>query len=263
MSCPYRVQSRGPEDHGGFGIRDYSPDRRQCRNRTVIQCRRTPHHDGFGVTDARHVAHEPAQLAFTFVGDGAGVDNGEIGGGGIVYDDGTLSGEGLAHQLGVVLVRLTAEGVKVDVHGRTVSPSNTVHTRSVRPAPLRSRRSSPKSSRPRPPENCFPIPVESPNSVGALAPGPNASCPPRTPNRTGDVRDPSSVPNDQVNVSCAFSPARPQLRQATAAAIAASVPGRHRTPPPNENGRSLVETVWPPMSARSFVSDRTQAARRR
>jgi len=43
-------------------------------------------------------------FGFTFVGDGAGVDDGEIGGGGIVYDDGTLIGEGLAHQLGVVLV---------------------------------------------------------------------------------------------------------------------------------------------------------------
>src|SRR6266540_477079 len=178
------------------------------------------------------MAHEPPQLDFAFVSDGTGVDDGEIGGGGVVHDDRALFGECLADDLGVILVRPAAERVEVNVHGRTVSPNRKDHTRSVSPGPLRSSRSIPKSSRPRPPENCLPIPADRPNSVGAFAPGPNASCPPRAPKRTGDVGDPSSVPTDQLNVSWALRPAPDQERHATAAATAASVPGRQRTAPP-------------------------------
>src|SRR5258705_6741860 len=185
------------------------------------------------------MAHEPPQLGFAFVSDGAGVDDGEVGGGRIVHDDRALFGESVPHLFGVVLVCFTTERVEVDVHGRTVSPNKKVHTRSVTPVPpLRWRCSNPKSRRPRPPENCLPIPVEMPNSVGALGPGPKASCPPRTPKRNGDVSDPSSVPSDQLNVSWALSPAPAQWRQATAPASTASEPGRQRRAPPNENGRA-------------------------
>src|SRR5438445_1632 len=109
--------------------------------------------------------------------------------------------EGLANQIGVVLVRLASEGVEVDVHGRTVSPSRNVHTRSVSPAPVRCSRSMPRSSRPRPPENWRPSPPENPTSVG-VCPTANGNCPPRPPNRSGAV-EPSSAPHDQLKAYCA------------------------------------------------------------
>ena len=80
---------------------------------------------------------EASQLDVAFVGHGAGIDDGQIGDGGIIDDNGVTVLERLAHLLGVVLVGLTPEGVEVDVHGRTVSPRRRVHTCSVRPFPRR------------------------------------------------------------------------------------------------------------------------------
>src|SRR5207302_6700999 len=141
------------------------------------------------------MADQAPQLDFAFARDGAGVDDGEIGECRIVHDCSTARVERLPDALGVVLVGLTPKRVEVDVHGRTVSPSRNVHTRSLRPEPLRCSRSRPMSRRPRPPENCRPSPPENPTSVGAF-PTPNGSCPPRRPNRNGDAGDPISAPTD-------------------------------------------------------------------
>src|SRR3989449_9969024 len=97
----------------------------------------------------------------------------------IVHHDDALVRERLTHERRVVLVGFAAEGMEVDVHGRTVSPTSTVHTRSVRIPPRRSSRSTPRSMSARPWANARPVPADAANSVGALVPGPNGSWPPR------------------------------------------------------------------------------------
>src|SRR5206468_4805434 len=161
------------------------------------------------------------------------------------------------------LIGLTPEGVEVDLHGRTVSPSRNVQTRSVSPVPLRCSRSMPRSRRPRPPENCRPSPAEYPTSVGVF-PSPKGSCPPRKPNRNGDAGDPISAPTDQLNVSCALAIdwTAPQFRHVRLPTTLACAPARHCRPVPYINGRSFSATVWPPTDARSRVSVRNHPATR-
>src|SRR5438093_5633246 len=50
----------------------------------------------------------------------------------------------------------TPKCVEVDVHGRTVSPTRTVQTRSLSPKPVRCSRSTPMSRRPRAPRHRCP-----------------------------------------------------------------------------------------------------------
>src|SRR2546427_1939607 len=161
-------------------------------------------------------AHQATQLRLALMRHGAGVHDGQVRHGGIVHQHGALVGERLAHDLRVVLVRLAAEGVEVDVHGRIVMPTSTVHTCSLSPAPLRSSRSTPRSSSARPSENARPVPTATANSVGAVVPEPNGIRPPRTPNRIG-AREPTSAPADQLHVSNAPAPASDQERHAIAA----------------------------------------------
>src|SRR5258705_4549464 len=264
MLRPYIIDSRRAQHCPWIRVRHDRAHRRQRGNRAVVERRRTAHHDRLGMAALRDVSHKAAQLDFAFVRDGTGVDDGEIGECGIIHHDRTVRVERLAHALGVVLVGFTPECVEVDVHGRTVSPTRTVQTRSLSPKPVRCSRSRPMSRRPRPPENCRPRPDEYPPSVGALH-TPNGSCPPRAPRRSGDPGDPISAPNDQLNVSCALATdcTAPQLRHDTVPATDACAPARHCTPAPYIRGRSFSATVMPPTSARSLESERNQPATRR
>src|SRR5436309_5154420 len=264
MLRPYIIEPRRPQYHPRFRVGYNRTHRRQCRDCTVVERRRTAHHDRLRVTGFRDVSHETAQLDFTLAGDGAGIDDREIGECGIIHDRRTARVECLAHTVGVVLVGFTSECVEEDVHGRTVSPSRNVQTRSLSPVPLRWSRSRPMSRRPRPPENCRPSPAEYPTSVGVF-PTPNGSCPPRSPNRNGDAGDPISAPTDQLNVSCALRIdwTAPQLRHVRLPATLACAPARHCRPVPYISGRSFSATVWPPTSARSRESVRNHPATRR
>src|SRR6266446_778443 len=264
MLRPHILEPRRAQNHVWIRIRHHRPHGRQRRDRTVVECRRASHHDGLRVAAVRDVPDEATQLDFAFVRDGAGIDDGEIGECGIVYDRGAGRVERLAHAFGVVLVGFTPKCVEIDVHGRTVSPRMNVQTPSVSPVPRRCSRSRPMSRRPRPPANCRPRPPEYPTSVGVL-PTPNGSCPPRRPKRNGDAGDPISAPNDQLNVSWALAIdcTAPQLRHSTLPARLACAPARHCTPAPYARGRSFSETVWPPTSARSLESERNHPATRR
>src|ERR1051325_3466351 len=262
------IDARRREHVDRIRVRHNGPHARQCRDRAVVERGRAPHHDRLRHALARDLPDETFELDFAFVSDGAGVDDGEIGERGIVHRHGAARVERRAHPLGVVLIRLAAERVEVDVHGRTVRPSRSVHTRSVRPVPLRCRRSIPTSSRPRPCENERPRPAEYPTSVGAL-PMPKGSCPPRAPRRIGDVAGPSSAPPDQLTVSCALGPpvespvaAVLQPCQAAEPAKMAWVPARHMIPPPYDTGRSFSATVRPRRSARRRESERHHVASR-
>src|SRR5437879_12332206 len=188
MLRPYnRRKTCRTQHHDRIRIRYDRTYRRQRRDRAVVQRGRASHHARLRGPALRHVAHEAPQLDFAFVCHGAGIDDGEISVRRIVDDGGAAIAEGLANQIGVVLVRLASERVEVDVHGRTVSPSRSVHTRSVSPAPLRCSRSMPRSSRPRPPENWRPSPPENPTSVG-VCPTEQGDYTPRNPNRAGAER---------------------------------------------------------------------------
>src|SRR2546426_5075903 len=248
----------------GIRVRHHRPHTWQRRDRAVIERRGASHHDRLRTAVFRDMTDQATQFDFAFVRDGAGIDDGEIGDCGIIHHRGTARVEGLTHALGVVLVGFTPEGVEVDVHGRTVSPSRNVQTRSVSPVPLRCSRSMPMSRRPRPPENWRPSPAEYPTSVGVF-PTPNGSCPPRRPNRNGDASDPISAPTDQLNVSCALAIdwTAPQLRHVGLPATLACAPARHCRPVPYISGRSFSATVWPPTSARSRESVRNHPATRR
>src|SRR6266511_2564546 len=256
--------SRRSQNHRRFRIGYNRTHRRQRGDRAVVERRRTSHHDSLCVAAFRNMTDQASQFDFAFVRDRTGVDDGEIGEGGIIHHDRTVRVERLAHALGVVLVGFTPECVEVDVHGRTVSPTRTVQTRSLSPKPVRCSRSRPMSRRPRPPENCRPRPAEYPTSVGAL-PTPNGSCPPRAPRRNGDPGDPISAPNDQLNVSCELATActAPQVRHDTVPATVACAPARHCTPAPYITGRSFSATVMPPTSARSLESERNHPATRK
>src|SRR5437762_9126259 len=264
MLRPYIIDSRCAQHGPRFRIRHNRAHRRQRRDHTVVERRRTSHHDGLCVAAVRNMADQAPQFDFAFVRNGTGVDDGEIGECGIIHHDRTVRVERLAHALGVVLVGFTPECVEVDVHGRTVSPTRTVQTRSLSPKPVRCSRSTPMSRRPRPPENCRPRPAEYPTSAGAL-PTPNGSCPPRAPKRSGDPGDPISAPNDQLNVSCELAMActAPQLRHVAVPATVARAPARHCTPAPYISGRSFSATALPPTSARSLESERNHPATRR
>src|SRR5437016_1790085 len=111
--------------------------------------------------------------------------------------------------------------------------------------------------------NARPVPAAIPNSVGAVAPGPNGSCPPRTPSRKGPRPAPTSIPADQLKVLKEPGPAPDHDRQATAAASRALGLGARRTPPPIMVGRSVSAVTAPPTRARSRSSDRAHAASRR
>src|SRR5690348_663195 len=172
--------------------------RREGGNVTVVERRRAAHHDRLdAAAPAGEAAHQSAQLGLALVRDGAGVDHGQVRGGGVVHDRGAGVLERPAHARRVVLVCLTTERVEVDVHGRTVRPTSTVHTRSVSPVPRRSSRSTPRSIEARPCANERPVPAAAANSVGAVLPGPNGIWPPRTPSRKGIRLDPNSAPPDQ------------------------------------------------------------------
>src|SRR2546426_4538932 len=219
------------------------------------------HHDA-RTPGAAEAPDEVAQLGFALAGHRTGVDDGEIGIRGVHDDDDALVGERLAHQLGVVLVRLTAEGVKVDVHGRTVMPSRKLHTRSVSPTARRCRCSSPMSISPRPPASRRPVPTEAPHSRGAAPAGLKGMRPPRAPSRSG-TWFPSSAPTAQFVVLCAYCPASPQLWYTTVAATRVALPGCHPTAPPTVTGRSLRAISAPASRARNRESDRANAATRR
>src|SRR5260370_1764822 len=180
------------------------------------------------------------QLGFAFSGHRTGVDDGEIGVCGVRDDDGALVGERLAYQLGVVLVRLAAEGMEVDLHGRTVIPSRKVHTRSVRPVARRSRCSRPRSIRPRPPASRRPVPMQAPHSPGAAPAGRTGMRPVRAPRRSGRAL-PSSAPTAQFVVLCEYWPAWLQVWYTTVAARRAAGPGAHPIAPPRVDRKSVVE----------------------
>src|SRR6059058_1909512 len=234
---------------------------RQRRDRAIIARRGTAHHDGLeALALARQTTHEAPQLRLALVGHRARIHHGDVRGGRVVHDDGTLVGERLAHQRRVVLIGLAAKGVEIDVHGRTVSPTSTVHTRSVSPPPRRSSRSSPRSTNARPCANARPVPSDPATSVGALGPGPNGTCPPRAPRRIGIRREPNSAPADHVHVSNAPAPAFDQERHAAAAANRALGLGTMSRPPPAMSGRSVTALVVSATLARSRLSLRAQPA---
>src|SRR5438094_834723 len=211
---------------------------RQRRDRAIIARRGTAHHDGLeALALARQTTHEAPQLRLALVSDGARVHDRDVRGGRVVHDDGTLVGERLAHQRRVVLIGLAAKGVEIDVHGRTVSPTNT-----------------------RPCANARPVPSDPATSVGALGPGPNGTCPPRAPRRIGIRREPNSAPADHVHVSNAPAPALDQERHAAAAANRALGLGTMSRPPPAMSGRSVTALVVSATLARSRLSLRAQPA---
>src|SRR5437899_4210343 len=265
---PSPLRGEGQRDPGRgqhslrIRIRDHRAPRRQRRDRAVVQRRGASHHDRLGRAALRHMAHETPQLDFAFVSDRAGVDDGEIGDGGIIDHNGALVAEPLANHIGVVLIRPAAKGMEVDPHGRTVSPRRNVKMCSFNPVPLRSRCSTPKSIRPRPAENCFPRPAERPTSVGGWAPAPNGIWPPRAPNRNPEPSCPISAPNEQLNVLCPLAALVLQSRQAAVPATVSWLPRRHCAPAPYEFGRSLLATGFPRMSASSLESARNHPERR-
>src|SRR5881398_1150 len=210
----------------------------------------------------RQPPHEAAQLGFALRGHGAGIHDGNVRGGGIFHDDRALVSERLAHQVGVVLVRLAAEGMEVNVHGRTVRPRRNVQTRSESPPPLRSRCSSPTSTSARPRANARPVPAAKPSSLGAAAPAPNGSCPPRAPSRSGENPLPTSRPADQLSVLNAPAPAVAHVRRVSAPASRTLGLGAHRRPPPTVLGRSVCVVTTSPRRARSRLSERAKTVRR-
>src|SRR5213592_52253 len=253
--CPQHRTRIRPAHHG--------PHRSESRDPPVVKRRGAAHHDCLEPRAApRQPPHEAAQLGFALRGHGAGIHDGNVRGGGIFHDDRALVSERLAHQLGVVLVRLAAEGVEVDVHGRTVRPSRNVQTRSESPPPLRSRCSSPTSTSARPRANARPVPAATPTSVAAVAPAPNGSCPPRAPSRSGENPLPTSRPADQLTVLNAPAPAVAHVRRVSAPARRTLGLGAHRRPPPTVLGRSVCVVTTSPRRARSRLSERAKAARR-
>src|SRR3989449_6336873 len=178
----------------------------------------------------------------------------------IVHHDDALVRERLTHERRVVLVGFAAEGMEVDVHARTVSPTSASHTRSVRIPPRRSSRSTPRSMSARPWANARPVPADAANSVGALVPSPNGSWPPRTPRRIGMRPEPNSAPADQLHVSNAPGPAFDQERHAADPANRTRGLGARSNPAPAMRGRSVSATVESPTWARSRLSARAQPA---
>src|SRR5207245_3446323 len=140
---------------------------------------------------------------------GTRVHDGHVGRGRVDHHSVARGGKPLAHQRGVLLGRLAAEGDELDVHGRTLKPSRNVHTRSESPAPVRRRCSRPTSTSARPRANARPVPAANPTSVGAVGPAPNGSCPPRAPTRNGAKPASTSRPADQLTVLNAPAPAPP------------------------------------------------------
>src|SRR5205823_7713532 len=118
--------------------------------------------------------------------------------------------------------------------------------------------STPTSRSARPWANARPVPAAAANSVGAVAPGPNGTWPPRTPNRKGMCPPPISAPADQVHVSNAPAPARAQPRQATDPPNRTLGPGENSIPPPAMRGRSVSALVVSATVARSRLSARSE-----
>src|SRR5690348_13956329 len=107
---------------------------------------------------------------------------------------------------------------------------------------------------PLPCENVKPVPAEMPNWVGAVGPGPNGICPPRTPMRNGTAR-PSSPPTAQLVVLNAV-PAALDTDQFAWLMLPASFTSGvtdHCTAPPNVVGSSFW-AFWNPLtSARRWL----------
>src|SRR5437762_8392389 len=223
--CPEHARRLRSAHHGAH--------RRQARNATVVERGGATHYHRFQTAVlSREPAHQTPQLRLALVGHRAGIHHREVRGGRIVHHDDALVRERLTHERGVVLVGFTAERMEEDVHGRTASPTSTVHTRSVRIPPRRSSRSTPRSMSARPWANARPVPADAANSVGALVPGPNGSWPPRTPRRIGMRPEPNSAPADQLHVSNAPGPAFDQERHAADPANRTRGLGARRTPRP-------------------------------
>src|SRR3989440_568095 len=232
---------------------------RQRRDRAIVPSRGAAYHHGLeAFALPSEPAHQAPQLRLALVRDRARVHHREVRRRGVVHHRRPPVGERLLHQGRVVLVRLAAERMEVDVHGRPVIPTSPVHTRSVSPAPRRSSRSTPTSSSARPWANARPVPAAAPNSVAAVVPGPNGSWPPRTPNRNG-VRPPAiSAPADQVQVSNAPGPVRAQPRHATDPPNRTLGLGENSIPPPAIRGRSVSALVVSATVARNRLSMRAQ-----
>src|SRR5437762_1645421 len=166
--CPEHARRLRSAHHGAH--------RRQARNATVVERGGATHYHRFQTAVlSREPAHQTPQLRLALVGHRAGIHHREVRGGRIVHHDDALVRERLTHERGVVLVGFTAERMEVDVHGRTVSPTSTVHTRSVRIPPRRSSRSTPRSMSARPWANARPVPADAANSVGAWSPARTAA----------------------------------------------------------------------------------------
>src|SRR6267143_2425008 len=234
-------------------------DARQCRDRAAVARRGAAHHHGLNAPPSCEPSYQAPQLRLAFLGHRTGIHDHEVRGGRVVHRHESLLRERLAHQRGVILVGLATESVKVDVHGRTVIPTSTVHTRSVSPPPRRSSRSRPRSMSARPCANAPPVPTDAAASVGGLVPGPNGNCPPRAPRRIGIRREPNSAPADQVHVSKAPAPAFDQDRHAADAANRALGLGANNKPPPAMRGRSVTAVVVSATLARRRLSLRAHA----
>src|SRR5205807_5670640 len=249
-SSQHRSRLRSPNDR---------PDARERRYRARVAGRGAAHHDRLAaLPPARQTAHDAPQLRLDPVRHGARVHHREVRHRGVVHHGRPLIGERLSHHGRVVLVRLAAEGMEVDVHGRTVRPTSAVHTRSVSPPPRRCSRSTPTSSSARPWANARPDPAAAANSVGAIVPGPNGSWPPRTPNRKGMRPPPISAPADQLQVSNAPAPARAQPRHATDPPNRTLGLGENSIPPTAMRGRSVSALVVSATVARNRLSARAQ-----
>jgi len=108
----------GVEHGAGIGSAHHGADAGQCGQRAVIARGGAAHDHGANAwTLPRDAAHERAKLGLARVRNGAGIHDCHVGvlkgaGGGRAG-----IAEGLANELGVVLIRLTTEGVIKDVHG--------------------------------------------------------------------------------------------------------------------------------------------------
>src|SRR5438034_1817548 len=264
---PRRLEPGGLEHWQRVGAPPPRAHGRKRRDRAAVARRGAAHHHGFEPAAApapapapREPAYQAPEFRLALVGYRAGIHDREVRGSRVVHHDDALVRERLTHERRVVLVGLAAEGMEVDVHGRTVSPTSTVHTRSMSPPPRRSSRSRPRSMSARPCANARPVPSDPATSVRALVPGPNGICPPRAPRRIGIRREPNSAPADQLHVSNAPTPARDQERHTADAATRALGLGANSRPPPAIRGRSVIALVVSATLARSRLSLRAHPA---
>ena len=155
------------------------------------------HDDAGARVAARNASDEAAGVGVGLVGDGAGVDHAEVGG----FERRGAGAQQLPHALGVVLVRLAAEGLVVDLHGEPPDrysremPIEMVPRQkfSSRGRLVRVARSTPRSIQPKGMPSSStrlkPTPSDHAVSVGSCAAKRKGGAPLRYPTRMGRLRN--------------------------------------------------------------------------